>query len=291
MPLTLRLRFEGRSATLAGVPETITVEKLRDLLAEKTGVPAERQVIKCGVPPVPLKEAGLLIEAGCQDRDTLLLEQKVSAAECAATSEGDGTAAAPAAVATRKRRREPETAASFPGSQGSGNKDPHGAELLPAFDRAIRAAEQQHARSGEDKHQVWALKKGKAAVLESVKQGNNIALSALHTLTGVGHWVVQQVREHLEPVAAAAPIASKRSRASKAEPPTPGKFQWWYVGKDGKPVTDRNSAQVIGPLDAQEFRVGILHQTGRLEKAYLPDAKAPPRCEELPTFATGRGGK
>jgi len=282
MPLTLRLRFEGRAATLTGVAEDMTVVELQRLLAEKTGVPPEQQVIKHGVPPTLLKQLATLAEAGCCDRDTLLLEKNIAA---------DSDVVLPASRAGEsscdnscKRLRGDTRGVSLESGQ-----DPHGPELLRAFDGALRAAEAHVKVVPDDKHQVFALRKAKAAVVESVKQGNNISLSALHTLPRVGHWVVQQVREQCSRPPGESPVPKRGRAARTAAAPTPNSFQWWYIGKDGKPAEDRNSARCQGPLEAQEFYVGILHSSGRMEKAFLPDAKAPPRCPPIPTFPTGRG--
>jgi len=289
MPLTLRLRFEGRAATLTGIAEDMPVAQFQRLLAEKTGVPPEQQVLKHGgtVPPTLLDVLlGTLVEAGCCDRDTLILEKKPAPDSDVAlpvSSTGESSCGS-----SSKRVRE--DARSVPAAC---NQDPRGPELLRAFDGALRAAEAHVREVPDDKHQVFALRKAKAVVAESIEQGNIISLSALHTLPRVGHWVVQQVKDQCNrsriAFGAESPALKRGRTTHAAAAPTPNKFQWWYIGKDGKPVEDRNSAECKGPLDAQEFRVGILHSSGRMEKAYLLDAKAPPRCPSIPTFPTGRG--
>mmetsp|Transcript_68582 Transcript_68582/g.143202 ORF Transcript_68582/g.143202 Transcript_68582/m.143202 type:complete len:331 (+) Transcript_68582:150-1142(+) len=168
------------------------------------------------------------------------------------------------------------------GSSGSGSSDViREADILPAFDRAIRKAELRSRESGE-KHQIWALRKGKAAVLQSLREGNNLSLGALHQLAGVGHWVVDQVKQALEE--GNAPLPGRGSApgpaAKAAAPPTPNSFTWWYVDSKGKAVTFRNDAECIGGSGQEQFRVCILHSSGRMEKAFLPDVKAPPRCPE-----------
>merc|ERR1712139_625420 len=98
------------------------------------------------------------------------------------------------------------------------------------------------------------------------------------TLKGVGHWVVEEVRRHLSTGTA----AKKRrttpvTKRSAAPAQTPGNFQWWYIDARGKAVVERSSAQVAGYPGAQQYRVSILHSTGRMERAWLPETKAPPR--------------
>lgn len=293
MSLTLRLRFKGRSATLSNVPEDLGVAEFQALLASKTGVPPERQALRLGVPPVPLKVgARTLLEAGCRDRDTLMLEETSGeAAEAEEEQEKEeepelpvASQAAGSSGETRKRLLVPVSAAGRAAAAAAGLDTPE-SNLLPAFDRAIAAAEAHAGMIPEDKHQVFALRKGKMAVLESLKNGNNISLGALHTLTGVGHWVVRQVKEQLDnpdhfP-------SGKRSRASGAQKPaavaTPKDFTWWYVDRKGKAVNDRNSAESMGGgTSSEQFKVCILHSSGRLEKAFLPEHKAPPRCPTPP---------
>lgn len=158
----------------------------------------------------------------------------------------------------------------------------HQSQLLPAFDRAIASAEMHARQCPEDKHQVWALKKGKKAVLESLKNGHDIGISVLHTLTGVGHWVVQQVKEHLDPSSGVSTLPSaKRPRAS-APPATPQSFTWWYIDKRGKYVVERQRAEFQGPPGRGQYRVLITHGSGRVEKAWLPFDKAPPESKGIP---------
>ena len=76
------------------------------------------------------------------------------------------------------------------------------------------------------------MRKGKAAVIESLKRGDDIFLSALHALRGVGHWVVQEVTRHLEE-APARPTRGLGS-GSKIAAPTPNSFTWRYLDSDGK---------------------------------------------------------
>eukprot|EP00933_Yihiella_yeosuensis_P062426 TRINITY_DN6537_c1_g3_i1.p1 TRINITY_DN6537_c1_g3~~TRINITY_DN6537_c1_g3_i1.p1 ORF type:complete len:239 (+),score=61.84 TRINITY_DN6537_c1_g3_i1:41-718(+) len=154
-------------------------------------------------------------------------------------------------------------------------------ELLPAFDRAIAAAVRRGKMTSEDAHHAPALRKAKKAVLESLTRGDNISLGALHTLKGVGHWVVGQLREHLNaPSSAASGGADASSKRRRVEAPaTPQSFSWWYLGRDGKRVETRNDAEMgQSPIGGLQFRVSILHSSGRMEKAWLPDAKAPAQC-------------
>ena len=65
-PLTLRVRYPWGAVTLAGLSADTTVAQLRELIAEETGLTASRQLLKVGVPPLPL-EAGTLAEAGVHD--------------------------------------------------------------------------------------------------------------------------------------------------------------------------------------------------------------------------------
>mmetsp|Transcript_10140 Transcript_10140/g.30400 ORF Transcript_10140/g.30400 Transcript_10140/m.30400 type:complete len:283 (+) Transcript_10140:55-903(+) len=281
MPLTLRLRRGGRTVALDGLPEGITLAQFRKLVSEKTGVPPARLILKLGVPPKPLPDdlpSQLLLECGCRDRDTVIAEEReaTDAAYDAAEHAEPG-----ACGGTKPWHRAPATE---DGGAGAGVVDAPSSELLPAFDRAIRAAT-EHARIlPEDQHQVWALRRAKAAVLESLKRGDNISLGALHTLKGIGHWVVQEVKRHLEEGGRERPPSKRRATGERAvAPPTPQSFQWWYLDKAGKAVTDRNSAHFSGPPGAEQFRVCILHSSGRMERAWLPDAKAPPRCQPAPS--------
>jgi len=271
MPLTFCLRHGPSTITIAAIPENATVSDLRALVAEKTGVDADRQLLKVGVPPKLLHETSAdqrLTDLGCQNRDILIVEEvKEVLLPVSSTTKSAGD------------------------SVSDSVDDACASELLPAFDRAIAAAREHAKLLPEDKHQVWALQRGKAAVQESLKRGDNISLSALHTLKGVGHWVVQELKRHLNtvPEAESAASASKRPKVmggrQPTASPTPASFSWWYLDRKGKPVGDRNSAEVSGPLDAEQYRVCILHSSGRMERAWLPGAKAPPRCQSPPVEA------
>lgn len=288
---TLRVRHCGKAVTLQGVPEQCTVDGLRQLVALETGMLPERQVLKVGTPPVPLPVASgdvRIAALGCSDRSTVILEEMPAAELPVEHSDASDSPDESRAVAKRRRvQSADESSTEAPGRfraaagvAASAEEDIPESELLPAFDRAIRAAEAHARMLPEDKHQVWALRKGKAAVLESLKQGNNITLGVLHTLPRVGHWVVQQVREHCRPAGlegAAAPIRGAPSRKA-VPPPTPSDFTWWYVDKKGKAVEQRNDAECQGPPGGEQFRVCIVHASGRMEKAFLPEHKAPPSC-------------
>ncbi|CAK0794528.1 unnamed protein product [Prorocentrum cordatum] len=94
---------------------------------------------------------------------------------------------------------------------------------------------------------------------DSLRSGSNLTLGSLHTLTGVGHWVVQQIRGQLDAGGGegGAP-PPKRQRASEPAP-TPQSFQWWYLDDKGKGVQERNAAQSSGPLGGEQFRVSSGH--------------------------------
>mmetsp|Transcript_34719 Transcript_34719/g.98560 ORF Transcript_34719/g.98560 Transcript_34719/m.98560 type:complete len:331 (+) Transcript_34719:70-1062(+) len=317
--MTLRVRHCGKAVTLEGVPEDCTVEGLRQLIAVETGVPSERQVLKVGTPPALIKEVApdaRIQEVGCCNRATLILEERGGGEpepelppklpelpELGGSDEGN---------AAKRRRLEAQgeeevlvddddddddgggggrnlgggarsssSAVVAESGRRAAEEDVRESGLLPAFDRAIRAAEQHARLLPEDKHQVWALKKGKAAVLESLKRGDDISLGALHTLPRVGHWVVQQVREQVQMAGSSGGAAAARPgppRSSAVAPPTTlANFSWWYVNKKGKRVEYRNDAECKGPPGSEQYRVCILHSSGRMEKAYLPEHKAPPR--------------
>mmetsp|Transcript_49453 Transcript_49453/g.97806 ORF Transcript_49453/g.97806 Transcript_49453/m.97806 type:complete len:272 (+) Transcript_49453:53-868(+) len=266
---SLRLRHGGKTLTLKDVPAGASLAALQVLISSETGIPPERQTLKVGVPPEPIREVGPRVEltqAGIQDRETIIVEEQ--------------PVATPAPRAPRRARAQVDTSEDFPDS-----------ELLPAFDRAIAVAQRHVKEVPEDRHQVWALRKARAALVDSLKQGNNLGIGALHTLTGVGHWVVQQIRKQLEDPevvgSAEALPAAKRAKAP-APAPTPGDFTWWYVDTKGKPVKERNSAECVGDLGAARYRVCILHSSGRMEKAYLPEAKAPAHCAGAPPTSAAR---
>ncbi|CAE7559324.1 gla-1 [Symbiodinium sp. CCMP2592] len=155
----------------------------------------------------------------------------------------------------------------------SAETDPRAADLMPAFDRAHAAAVARHKNTGEDAHHAPALRKAKRAVQESLERGDNLTLSSLHMLKGVGHWVVGQLRGHLTagPERDAPPAKKRKAEAA----PTPNSFTWWYISRAGERVETRNDAEMTGPPGGEVFRVSILHASGRMEKAWLPDAKAP----------------
>jgi len=265
--LTLRIRCGTHVATLT-VSKEATLGELQELISAETGVSPAAQLLHCGVPPKVLPHGPStrsLVGLGCSDRDTILVKERVTLP----VQENAVTGA-------KKRTREV--------SDGDADsRDVPESELLPAFDRAIKAATEHAKMLPEDKHQVFALRRGKAAVIESLKRGDNISLGALHTLTGVGHWVVQQIREQLEGGESAKARRGPAARqGSAAPPPTPNSFTWWYLGKNGKPVVFRNDAQFTVSGGAEQFRVCISHSSGRIEKAWLPDAKAPARSQGSP---------
>jgi len=282
MPLTFRLRHGSSTTTLAAIPDQATLSDLRARVAEKTGIEADRQLLKVGVPPKLLQQTSedqRLTELGCQNRDTFIVEEVAEVLLPVSSTSDSAGAAEPGR--THSAKLQDETASS----------DAPASDLIPAFDRAIAAAREHAKMLPEDKHQVWALQRGKAAVQDSLKRGDNISLSALHTLKGVGHWVVQEVKRHLNTSLEAESGASapKRPRVTggrqSTAPPTPASFSWWYLGRNGKAVGDRNSAEVSGPLGAEQYRVCILHSSGRMERAWLPESKAPPRCQSPPVEA------
>mmetsp|Transcript_24769 Transcript_24769/g.65005 ORF Transcript_24769/g.65005 Transcript_24769/m.65005 type:complete len:295 (-) Transcript_24769:88-972(-) len=291
MPLAFRLRHSGGVKTLSEVPACAKLANLRQLIADETGVPVERQVLKVGVPPKPLPNisaSSCLADAGLCDRDTILVEELPVAMGSDQSKQrhvvemsveaADSNVVTERSPATRqaKKRMADEMASSSRGV----NLDTPESELLPAFDRAIAEATRHAKMLPEDKHQVFALRKGKAAVIESLKRGDNISLSALHTLRGVGHWVVQEVTRHL----GEGPSRPTRGlgSGSKIAAPTPNSFTWWYLDCDGQPAMDRNSAEFSGSVGCELYRVCIMHSSGRIEKAWLPNSKAPPQSPGNP---------
>eukprot|EP00435_Cladocopium_sp_Y103_P005497 s1390_g1.t2 len=157
--------------------------------------------------------------------------------------------------------------------------DPRASELLEVFDKAHAQAVARHRNTGQDAHHAPALRKAKKAVQESLARGDNLTLSSLHTLKNVGHWVVSQLRENLEGAnSSSAPAAKRQRQVAEA---TPESFSWWYVNAAGKRVEFRNDAQMKDGPAGETFRVTIMHSSGRVEKAWLPDAKAPPTCVAL----------
>lgn len=310
MPWTLRLRHAGGTATLVDIPDNATLKILQDRIQEETGVLPSRQSLKvAGVPPrlIPSESACSRLDTlGCGNRDTIILDAcaEVSSAQLETPANTTGGIELPLEVESdddyseplchqRGRKRVGDVLADAPANARrpksivEGRKgDARESELLPAFDRAIAAAQKHVKMVPDDRHQVFALRKGKAAVSESLKQGNDISIGVLHTLRGVGHWVVQQVREHLEVDGARdseVGAASGQQNAPKAQapPPTPSNFTWTYVDRNGNDVADRNSAEFMGSAAGDQFRVKITHSSGRIEKAWLPDAKAPPRSPKI----------
>jgi len=150
-------------------------------------------------------------------------------------------------------------------------------ELLPAFDRAIKSAERHSRMIPDDKHQVFALRKARSAVIASLQRGDNLTIGMMHALPGVGHWVVSEVKAHLDENIDndGIPLAKRPRREVQPVPaPTPQQFSWWYVSRSGKRVEDRDDAESNGRGGTKQFRVCILHSSGRMEKAFLPLAKA-----------------
>eukprot|EP00931_Biecheleriopsis_adriatica_P044749 TRINITY_DN25625_c0_g1_i2.p1 TRINITY_DN25625_c0_g1~~TRINITY_DN25625_c0_g1_i2.p1 ORF type:complete len:200 (+),score=39.61 TRINITY_DN25625_c0_g1_i2:23-601(+) len=146
------------------------------------------------------------------------------------------------------------------------SEDPPASQLFPVFDRAIAAATARTKRTGLDAHHAQALRKAKKAVTESVQRGDDLQLSALHSLKGVGHWVVSQLREHSTGGSGTGAGGDEKRRRVEAQP-TPQSFSWWYISKAGKRVEERNDAEVGGLPGCEQFRVCILHSSGRMEKA------------------------
>lgn len=62
MSWVLRARGPGGQATLTGLDATTTVSALKDLIAERVGVPAARQELLGGFPPKPLQVC--VVDAG-----------------------------------------------------------------------------------------------------------------------------------------------------------------------------------------------------------------------------------
>jgi len=292
MSLTLRIRYSEGAFTL-NISESSTLVELHKQISARTGLNTSEQQLKVGIPPKPLADpatSASLAKVGIHDRDTIIVERRKDPAAAGlghdATSQANksvGSERLPSESAREAKKRFLKEAMQAKGSSSSsrGSEDLPESELLPAFDRAIAAATEHVKNVPEDKHQVWALRRGKKAVIESLKEGNNISLGALHTLTGVGHWVVQEVKRHMtEDIEPPSKRQSRNpsSNARSVAPPTPQSFTWWYLNRDGKYAAERNSADFSGSFGSEQFRVCILHSSGRMEKAWLPDAKAPPRC-------------
>lgn len=162
-------------------------------------------------------------------------------------------------------------------SAASSSGGPAQSELLPAFDRAIKSAEAHAKMIPDDKHRVWALRKAKAAVVASLSRGDNMSINVLHTLPGVGHWVVSEVKAHLDENVNndGVPLAKRsRQEIQLAPAATPQSFSWWYVSRCGERVEDREEAETSGRGANRQFRVCVLHSSGRIEKAFLPLSKA-----------------
>lgn len=272
--LTLRMRHEDAAVKILEVSEDATVADLQEEVAERTGVATGRQLLTVGNPPMQLSsdlgDAVRLLEVGICNHDTVIVKERsgLPSGSCSIGS----NAAADSAPAPKRRKSNPVTV------ERGAPCDPRGSDVLPAFDRAIAAASKNAATMPEDKHQVFALRKGKAAVIASLNRGDNISLSAMHTLTGVGHWVVEQVREHLteQSTTSAGLHAYRKGKSKGAPPPSPADFQWWYLNKKGKPALFRNDAEMKHSPTGPIFKVSILHASGRLESGWLPDSKAPP---------------
>lgn len=274
MPLTLQLKYSGRSFTVQEVDNLTTVAEFQKVIAQKTGCLPEQQLLKFGVPPKELSselgDAVSLLDVGLSHRDTVLVEcREMGKRKKSSSSEGEQSKRQ--RIGTNSTNVRTETSL-------RDDSDPKAADLLPALDRAIASTSRQVGATGEDKHQVWALRKAKTKIIESIKSGNNISLSALHTLSGVGHWVVQQIKDHLSESSCSneASNDSLSKMTKKAPPATPSNFTWSYLDQAGKKVKFRNDAEMSISPNGPVFRVSILHSSGRMEKAWLPDAKAPP---------------
>ena len=177
-----------------------------------------------------------------------------------------------AAAAAEKRLRVAPGAPERQDLRGevSSDCDPRASELLKVFDKVHAEAVVRHKNTGMDAHHAPALRKAKKSVEGSLARGDNLTLSSLHTLKNVGHWVVSQLRESLE--GSTMPPAKRTKQQAAA---TPESFSWWYVNAAGKRVEHRNDAEMKDGAAGNTFRVTIMHSSGRVEKAWLPDAKAP----------------
>lgn len=95
MPLTLRLRHGGGMATLDSVPDDATVAQLRELIATKIGIAARRQFLKVGFPPAPLPddaEDKRLTDVGCNNRETVVVEEREPPPDPLAAPDADAAA-------------------------------------------------------------------------------------------------------------------------------------------------------------------------------------------------------
>ena len=70
----------------------------------------------------------------------------------------------------------------MPGSVG----DVRSSELLELFEKAHAKAVAREKATGLDKHHAAALRKAKRSVEESLRRGDNLTLSSLHSLKHVG---------------------------------------------------------------------------------------------------------
>eukprot|EP00746_Dinoflagellata_sp_MGD_P007376 gnl/MRDRNA2_/MRDRNA2_114585_c0_seq1.p1 gnl/MRDRNA2_/MRDRNA2_114585_c0~~gnl/MRDRNA2_/MRDRNA2_114585_c0_seq1.p1 ORF type:complete len:267 (-),score=65.65 gnl/MRDRNA2_/MRDRNA2_114585_c0_seq1:8-751(-) len=156
---------------------------------------------------------------------------------------------------------------------------------LAALDRALKDSYQHVKMVPSDAHQTQCLRKARVAIEDSLNKGNKLSIEALKVLKGVGNWVVKQIEENMErgdgdPEPGCNDKAAKRQKlaeAAKAAAPTPNSFTWWYMCSKGQRVEERSEAQVSGPPGNRQYRVSILHSSGRLERAWLPESKAQAR--------------
>mmetsp|Transcript_55091 Transcript_55091/g.131283 ORF Transcript_55091/g.131283 Transcript_55091/m.131283 type:complete len:314 (+) Transcript_55091:80-1021(+) len=98
-PLTFRLRHSGGQATLPDIPEDATVADLKELVSQKTGIAAARQLLKvAGTPPTALPQDDVtkrLTDVGCRNRDTIIVEDGLAAEIAALAAKHDLPAATP----------------------------------------------------------------------------------------------------------------------------------------------------------------------------------------------------
>merc|ERR1712129_125349 len=161
------VRHSKGTVTLPEVSKQASVTDLQKLVASATGIEAERQVIKHGVPPVVLSselgDAVQLADLPLGTRDLLTLEERSPPRTPMASARTEDL---PYRAAKKRPHVDLQTTPAATSTVGS---DPPAKSLLPAFDKAIAAA-QKHAQSlPEDVHQVWALRRAKAAVLKSIQ--------------------------------------------------------------------------------------------------------------------------
>jgi len=148
-------------------------------------------------------------------------------------------------------------------------------KFIPALERAMKHTELEYP------HQKWALGKAKKSLIEAAKRGETVTLGSLHRLPNVGLWVEQQISEYLHKAPSPPRISSSHAASSSMEhsmpqpQPTPNSIDWHYCTKAGCKTELRQHAEMKPSPMGNTYRVLIKHASGLIEKAYLPELKAP----------------